>query len=240
MYEIDSFVRKRIIELIYENKIKSVHVEGILVNKSNIDEYRLKLLYKPIQLSKKYLELFIKTNAVDYVYRTFIKDPKQYVVIIGDSKIIDFDLSPHAKKQFVRRLLYVTTDEFVSFVLNHSVMEAFEENKDIWLNILKRNIYDELIIAETMIDIIKTSSVLQPKSINRPRDKREIAKRQEKHDGITNRFVSHPFLFIIHDNVLRTVELYSATADVRTANAVTSQNRRWFAWFNSNFPQEAI
>lgn len=235
LQEIDSFVRRKIIELIYEGKIKTVHVDDVLVNRQNIDEYRLKLLYRPLQLSRKYLEYFVSSNTVDHVYRSYIKDPKEHVVIINETKIIDFDLPPHAKKQFVRRLIYCITDEFLAFSVNISIKNIFKDDKEFWLDVVKNSNYHHPRVLETMIDLIKQSVVLQPKHITRGRDRREIEKRHNKYQGVNNRLVIHPFAFIIHDGVLKTVELYSSTADVRMGNAVTSNTRRWWEWFRANY-----
>ncbi len=232
--EIDSFVRRKIIELVDQGKIKTVHVDGIQVNKQNLAEHRLKILYKDLQLSRKYLELFIQDNVVDHVYRRYIKDPKEYIVIVGTNKIIDFDLSKHAVKQFVRRLIVATQDSYISFAINYNITKAFNDNIDQWIEICEKHDYNNPLVIDAMIDFLKQSTVLQPKSISRDRDKREFEKRDQKHEGVTNRLVSHPFAFVINDGVLKTVELFSSTADVRTANAVTSNNGRWWSWF-SNF-----
>lgn len=214
-------------------KIKTFHlVDGdtnILVDYKNIDEYSIDSLkeYK-ILLANKYSKVFLKSNIdskeqiVEYIAKNCneFNLTKHKFKIKSNDKFFYFDISDHAKFQFLKRyILFLNEygDEvkiFKDVEKRNLIFNYIEQLKNKKTEVLNSIAFEELII-----ELMEDSKHLNNSNMGRKRDIKMFNRRDQKHNS-TTRFHSHPFLFILdnNENLLITVELYSASFPVRFLN----------------------
>lgn len=216
---------KKIILLVKELKIKSLwfekNNEKILIDYKNVSQYDL--LQGKISLSKKNLKFFNK-EEMNFIIDNFINEEGKYKIILRNGNVIFIDyLTQHSREQFIKRyrLCFLKYKENIKS-LN---LETFQEIDKIYQKIKKNNkllFSERKYIDNLILKFLNKSKTLTDKKVGRIRDKKELNKRDTRYKGLTLRLHSYPFLFIISEKKLKTIELYSSNLNLKPLNDITS------------------
>ena len=233
-----------IIDKLLNGEINVVHIDGKQYEATKIDEIDdLIENGRQIKLARKYLSDLAKTYGAEIVYKKFCLGANKDNVIVSNEKLFDFNISYHAKYQFLKRFVYVYHYPVLREVVGDKMNGIFEKK---WDGVLQRvlkygegmAIVDEF-VDSLIIKFIKDSKGLTDDQIGRRRDRRAFDSRSLKYKT-TSQLSCHPFLFIFQDNVLMTVELYSRAIDCRRANAITRDETEFKKWFVDNVNMEHV
>lgn len=224
----------KLTNLTKEGKIKSFLKNNLIVDITNIN----KIKYKEddiIKISNKYIHLF-----KDYSFeelKPFLNHSNNFNLITHKEKYITFNLSNHACEQLLKRMIYIYV-KGNKFEWSVRMQNIYNTYLDIIVNILKnKEIEFDLINNRYVIEIIESllngSEVFTLDKSGRHRDKKSFIRRDNL-NGKAVRYFNHPFMFIVQDDYLKTVELYSSSEDCRHLNKETT-GKEFYSWFNKKF-----
>ncbi len=218
-------------DLILNIDIKSCYIDDKLIDYKSINDYTLEelntfLLDDKIKLSKKYIPLlYNKKINLDLCVK--FTDKVQNVYLVNKNKFIDFNITHHSAEQLVKRMIYIYLHSEKIDLSKHT-LNVYNKYLDDLIEMLLNEDIDETklgnndIIKEIVLQLLKDSEYQDVSSITRTRDRLAFTRRDRIHKN-TNRYISYPFLFIMQDQVLKTVELYGKKQfDARYYNKVTS------------------
>ena len=213
-------ITKTIIELTKACKIKSFTYNGevrdfINCTKNMIEPYDIKV-------SNKYIPLLAKQYELEDL-KPFTTQNNNFHVIKGD-KFITFEVSHHSALQFLKRFVYIYLYTQTKFALSAGMEKLFANNIDEAITMLIDETFHDIgsnqFIHYLIAEFIKGSKNFDVENVGRRRDTLAFNHRNEQYDK-TTRYFNHPFLFVIDNNTLKTVELYSASLDCRDLNKFT-------------------
>lgn len=206
------------------NKIKSININNKIMDFRSIKKYT----YNPkdkIILSKKYLNLKLFTfEECKLIYENFINtEHKKNKICIKKGKIFDFNISKHAREQFVKRFILLIKHKDCHFNLSNELLNIGHNNLKRFISMYKNNTINNeeniKFIDNLIINIIKNSELISFKNINHPIDKSKFRQRINKRNVDTFLFFNSPFLFIFtNNNLIVTIELYSQSYYYRDLN----------------------
>jgi len=206
-------------------KITSVKLDGVEHSRATEDEI---MNAKTLTISKKHLDLFVDSSLVDVVHQNFVEHARDILVVNSKGKIKDYSISTHAKRQFMRRYYIVNLDSLMSVHLSENIKKSFEMLQGEIADILFKQDWDNPLIVDLIVSFLKTATTRQ--TISSARDQRELARRGNRYANSTYSF-SHPFMFVIVDGTIATIELSSQSLDCRNSNKIATSNDRWEKFF---------
>lgn len=222
-----------IVTLTKQIKIKSFSFNDIVIDFQNIHEYEDKLYDKDsvIKVSNKYIPL-LKYKFNDL--KEFMTSDHNFHMINNKEKHLSFNITNHASIQLLRRMLYIYIKSD-KFEWSSTMKTFFIEHLDDIIALLKesKNIKDfstNEFLSSTIELLLYNATVFNPDNVGRDRDRLAFARRDKKNQG-TIRYFNHPFMFIVQEGILKTVELYSSSEDCRHFNKETSDDRTFNRWF---------
>lgn len=206
--------------------ISSVSIDGDVVDFRSIKNYSIKSLSEAnIVISNKYVNVLVKKGAcIEDVVKLLHKTPHCYV-LTNKGKFLSFDVTHHSALSLINRFLYVYIMEDIKFEKGVDLESIYEEYFNDMVDVITGDISDignNSRVHDLIRDIMKSSFNHKLENVGRVRDSLAFLKRNKKHQNC-NRYFSHPFLFIIQDNILQTVELYSSCQDFRHLNKLTKK-----------------
>lgn len=213
-----------IYKLVKDGRIKSITVDNSVFDYSNIPEDGWKY---NVYISKKYIPMLKQYNISDL--NQFLNSSTYNVQLINnDDKFIAFYTTFHAKKQFIKRFIYLYLMTDRPFEFNQTMNNILEKYFNKFISIVK---YNNLISTDTEVDsciedIVLNSVVFKPEKTGRLRDKIAFTRRHNDLSG--SKYFAHPFLFIVNEEHLVTVELYSSSFDFRKINKFTGDDRAFY------------
>lgn len=227
-------ILEKISKLTKECKIKSFIKNDLVVDFTNINKIEFKE-DDIIKISNKYIYLLKEFSFEDL--KPFLNHSNNFNFITYKNKYITFNLSNHACEQLLKRMIYIYV-KGNKFEWSVRMQNIYNNYLDIIVNILKnKETYFDLINNEHVIKIVKAllngSEVFTLEKSGRYRDKKSFIRRDNL-NGKAVRYFNHPFMFIVQDDYLKTVELYSSSEDCRHLNKVTS-GKEFYSWFNKKF-----
>lgn len=220
----------KIIELTEYGKIKSFQSNGKLYDILNIKSFNKT---DNIALSNKYIHLLKEFNMDDL--KEVFTHNNDFNLVTSTDKYITFKLTHHACEQLLKRMIYIYV-ESIKFEWSVRMKTIFNDSFDNIIDLLKNNTQD-LNTNPFVINLIKSllnnSEVFTLDKSGRHRDVKSFIRR-DKENGKTLRYFNHPFLFIIHEDFLKTVELYSSSEDCRHLNKFTGSTK-FCGWLYNKF-----
>lgn len=230
---------EKIKELTKQIKIKSVNVNDKVLDFRNIDKIHSSDV---ISISNKYIPLLSEFDMNEL--KDFFTHDNNFSVITNSGKYVTFNLTHHAVEQFIKRFIYIylTNDKFeFSTEMNIIYSEYFDYILNV-LHTLNEDVYlneDEKLINLIKLVINNSEFFDYEKSTGRWRDKLAFIRRETEMIN-TIRYFNHPFMFIIQDNICKTVELYSSSQDCRHLNKFTGDTKRFTSWLRKKFKKEEV
>lgn len=236
-----------IIELVQKGKIKSINCNNEIIDITNIRTKKDLLLEGDVKVSNKFIPLL----NYDFKYlKEFLTHTNNYNLITNKGKYLTFNITYHAVEQICKRLLYIYVIN-TKFQFSLKLTTWFENNLDKLVDKIKNFKEDkeidyftsEVCNIESEFDsftyelldlLLYDSSLLITENSIRMRDRLSF-KRRDKERGKCDRYLLHPFLFVIQDGVLKTVELYSPSIDCRHLNKFTSDYKKYNKWLYETF-----
>lgn len=225
---------EKLIDFVSRVKINSFKIieeneEDVIVDIRNIKHYTKDILLdKNIIVSTKVIKIFNKENIenkkeiIDYINRECSNEDKskyKYNTTIANGKQFFFNISNHARLQFVKRY-FLFKREFGSCVKLFQDVELLKVINSTIQDIKKTgNIKDIEKIDQIILSLISKSSHLNDKNMGRSSDVVKFKNRDKKHPPST-RFHIHPFLFILDSDsgIITTTELYSSSFQLKFIN----------------------
>jgi len=218
-------------ELIYKlhksRKIGVVNIDGINYEKATLEQIQA----GEVKISKKYLDLFVESGLVYAIHTNFVESPRTHLIITDKGKIKDFNISIHAMRQFLRRYYICNNDEKMKIHLSSVIKNGFDLMKNDITDIIFKNDYMNPDAIDLFISFLKNATTNQ--TISSARDQRELKRRSNRYENSTYMF-SHPFMFVVVDGTIATVELSSQSFDCRNSNKIASTELRWNEYFSKN------
>lgn len=222
-------ILQRIIELTKSLKIKSINVNGKIVDFRNVHTISTK---DKIQVANKYINLLSEFNML--YLKEFFSHENNFNIITANNKYVTFNLTHHAVEQFIKRFIYIYLNndkfEFSTFMktiynnyLDYTIDTILNLNEDTYLN------EDDTLIELIKLIIGKSEVFNHEKSTGRWRDKLAFSRRENEMTN-TIRYFNHPFMFVVQDNICKTVELYSSSQDCRHLNKFSSDTKQFTIW----------
>ena len=216
---------KEIVKLTKNAKIKSFQADGVVYNFQNIQDYKF-YEDKQIKISNKYIPLLCVDFELDYVLFSLELPRKDINIITNDLKFLSLDVTIHALRRFIKRFIYIYLDEQSKFEFNKSIkaifLKHFNEILKLYLETPLYEIKEDYHTIEVMKDILKMCKPFNPLvNSGRHRDIWNFKVRMHEHKN-TQMYFMHPFLFIVENGNIITVELYSAVMPMNRANKLTS------------------
>jgi len=218
-------------------KVLSIDIKSISIykdNKNTVHDYRtinkINFDLDDISISSKYVVQLVQSgfNIDDVVL--LLKEKPEFYFITKQNKFFSCTLSNHAVIQFLKRFsyIYIINDKF-EFGKHYEEIykDYFNKVNDILINKDWKDVKSNPVVLDLLYVVMKDIEYHNITSTGRPRDLRAFKERETQHKS-TNRYFSHPFLFIVEDNVMRTVELYSSSLDCRHINK--ESNKRDFIY----------
>lgn len=234
-------VIQKIIDLTKTGKIKSFHYNNEYV----VDLLNIKLFNlfdgKDIKISKKYVPL-LKEFSIEEI-RPFLLQEHNFN-LITNNKFITFNISAHSAEQFLKRMLFIYI-ESEKFEFSIKMQKVYANYIDKIIDLLKQ-IHSKQISIETLVKepvvhellkiMLSNAESIDTSNLGRRRDKRALNYRNQRYKkfGTTIRYFNHPFMFVVQEDILKTVELYSSSEDCRHLNKITSTNE-FYKWFQERF-----
>ena len=181
--------------------------------KNNLKNFKFSLNSKnEKKFFKKYKKLF--TNGELEEFFIFEKIKSKYQVILENGRVIGINITTHAYKRFVSRLL------IFYLIYGHRKYDVSEELKNDAKNIVNMikkgnlNLHTDE-ITKIILKYLEKAKPFKEKTLYRLRDKINHNRRKKRYEDekVTLKLISHPFLFIINieKGILKTVELYSSS-----------------------------
>lgn len=234
--EIKQIIFNKIYDYVKNGKIKSITINNKIYDLLNIKEYIYNKDDK-IQVSNKYIHLLKEFSFIEL--KSFLNHSNNFNMITYKDRYITFKLSNHACEQLLKRMIYIYV-KGNKFEWSVRMQELYNKYFDIILEILKNYLNNQdtdLVNNKDINDILSLilngSEVFTVDKTGRFRDKKSFIRRDNK-KGKALRYFNHPFMFVIHDDYLKTVELYSSSEDCRHLNKDTS-GKEFYNWFNKKF-----
>lgn len=219
----------KIMKLTESIKIKSFKI--VLNEKeTTIDYSNIKTFIKEIKdtnnkiiISKKYFKLFDNKEQL-LLIENCLSDDFKYKIFTNNEKLILLNsISVHSMEQYIKRSLLfykkygsekdLSSREFIELKKIYNDSNKLSK-KDVLLD-------NKIYLENLILNKLKSTKVLHETNMGRERDKKEFAKRDNKYKE-SLRLLNHPFLFIINDRNLVTIELFSSSFNVRFLNKKTS------------------
>jgi len=219
----------KIKELVKSLKIKSINVNGKIVDFKNIEQVSIN---DKIQVSNKYIHLLSEYN-IDML-KDFFSHDNNFNIFLKTNKYVTFNLTHHAVEQFIKRFIYIYLNndkfEFSSYMkrvysdnLDYTIDTIINLNEDVYLN-------EDTNLINLIKMVISDSEVFNyEKNTGRWRDKLAFTRRETEMSN-TIRYFNHPFMFVVQDTICKTVELYSSSQDCRHLNKFTSDTKKFTIW----------
>ena len=226
-------------DLVKSLKIHSCHIDDKLVDYKTIDDYTLNELDKlyednKIQVARKYLNELNKQDIDMDIIVKFNNTIGNIYFINQDGKFIDIKVSSHAVEQLFKRMLYIYIVQD-KFEFNYDTNYIYKNHINDMIDLCRESLTSETDLSNNVLahkiikKLLNRASIFIPANAKRYRDKQSFIRR-DKQQGDTVRYLVHPFLFVVQDNILKTVELYSNNIDTRHLNKFTNTDeyKEWF------------
>ena len=217
--------RKMISDWHTYGKIGTVKIDGKDRDRASETEI---MSAKDLKISKKYLDLFVASGLVDVVHREFTEAPRDILVLTSKGKLKDYNISNHALRQFLRRYFICNLDDKMKVHLSAQIKTSFEMIRNEIADILFKQDYADASVMDLFVTFLRSATTQQ--TISSARDQRELARRSKRYENSVYLF-SHPFMFVVVDGTITTVELSSQSFDCRNSNKIASSDERWRKFF---------
>ena len=219
-------------KLVKDLKIANIHIKDTLVDYKTIDNYSIADLEELVNsnelyIAKKYIPLLVQ-NGIDLDLAVLFLDKVGTVYLIRNNKFIEFNVTHHSTEQLIKRMIYIYINSNEYFEINKSLHKIYLEHFNYLVQVFLSNDYkdigNDVVLHDIIKALLKDSDYHDSESASKLRDKKAFRYRDRKYKN-TNRYYSFPFLFIIEDSLLKTVELYFGdNGDARAINKLTSGN----------------
>lgn len=221
---------EEIIKCTKDLRIKSFHADNEVQDFQNIQKADY-YLDKKIQISNKYIPILCETFELDFVLNNVVNKNKDFQLITNDLKFLSLNITYHAIKRFIKRYLYIYLNEQNNFEFSIEMQKIMNKNFDyilsLYLDTNLSEINKDVTIIKMVGSILKNVKVFNPdKNSGRYRDIWNFKMRINENKNTQMYFV-HPFLFIVEDSAIKTIELYSSSYSMRNANKITGTDRQF-------------
>ena len=228
---------KEVINLTYSGKIKSFHIDETLVDlrgvKSLVPE---ELLDKKLMISNKYIPLLCENFEIQTVVQHLCNDAKDVTVLTSEGKFLNLSVTNHSNQQLLKRFIYIYLVNADKFEFGIRMNEIFTKYFDYCITLILNNEIKSIKKDDTQLinltkELLRMSRAFTSKNTGRHKDQWNLNVRESIHD-VTTRYFVHPFLFIVEDGHLKTVELYSSSVDMYNYNKFTNLNNKFVEFVN--------
>jgi hypothetical protein len=228
-------VIKEILYLSKELKIKSFHADDKVYDFRTNKEPEF-FINKKVWVANKYIHLLCETFTLDFILEHLEMQKKDINVISNDLKFISLDCTIHAMRRFLKRFIYIYLDEQNNFEFSSKLKSLLNDNFDyvlhLYMNNSLSNIKKDYYIIEIIKEILILSKTFNPdKNTGRLKDQWNFKLRNQEHSN-TQMYFTHPFLFIVEDGHIKTIELYSPSLSLSEANKMTSIEKMFRNFLN--------
>ena len=208
-------------------QIKSININNDIVDITNISNYTIQdLITSRIIVSNRYVEYLVNNGIVLSKVLTVLDNTNPHCyVLTNKGKYLSFNVTHHSAVALVKRFIYIYLISDLKFELGKKIEFIYETYFNDMCDILElneRNIGNNPIIHNLIKDILLYTNIHKLENTGRIRDEVAFTNRNNSHNSC-NRYFTHPFLFIIENNILQTVELYSSSQDFRGLNKFTKE-----------------
>ena len=225
------FLNKRLVEflisLVKRGEISSISVNDKIIDITNYNTIPIiELIQSKIRVSKKYIHKLVTDEfTLDKVVESFLEEPPHCYLLTENNKFRSFNVTHHSAKALLYRFIYVYLIDDLKFELGKLEL-IYSKYLNTMCDILENEDLDKLgnnkVIHSLIKELMVKSSLHTIKNSGRIRDIKAFNRRNNQYDN-SNRYFVHPYLFIIEDDILKTVELYSSSFDFRHYNKETKE-----------------
>lgn len=228
-------ILKELIKLTKDSKIKSFHADNIVYDFQNLEDVDF-YKNKQIQISNKFIPILCKTFELEFIIENLELEVNELTLITNDLKYISIDCTAHAFRRFIKRFIYIYLDEQNKVEFNVELKKILNNNFNYVLNLyLSKSLYKintDYNIIEVLKKLLKMSRPFNPeKHTGSHKDQWNFRLRKSEHRN-TQMYITHPFLFIVEDSKIRTIELYSPSLSYSKANKMTSIDKMFRRYLN--------
>lgn len=219
---------KEILRLTKNTKIKSFQYQNVIYDFRNLEEPMFYLEDK-IKISNKYIPLICEDFDLEFVLKNINITEKDICIITNENKFININVTIHANRRFLKRFIYAYLDEQNNFDFSISMKAIFHNHfnnlLDIYINNSLSDIKKDSIIINVIKELLKDSKPFNPLTQSiRHKDMWNFKMRLKEHKN-TQMYLNHPFLFIVEDANIITVELYSPSLSMYHPNKLTAREK---------------
>lgn len=222
-----------LLELIDSHRIKSFRSnDNIIDNSINIES----IINTEIRVSNSIVPILCEKFDISFVGK-FLNEKYDITVINDKGKFIGIQVTNHSILQLIKRVILIYLEES-RFEFNNEIHSVIANNFNNYIDIMISTNWKEEDLLKPQVKelievLLKHSKYFDVSTATRKRDLLAFSKRDSTHNKCS-RYFSHPFLFIVEDNVLKTVELYSDSFDCRHLNKLTSNNKTFIDYLMDN------
>jgi len=229
--ETKRIIYEDIYALVLNKSISSISIDSINYTYKDIpkDGYLGNVI-----IAKKYISLLQHFNLKDLKEFLAVKD-YNIMLITKKNKFIGIHVTHHSAYNFIKRFIYTYLLDTNAFEFSSDSNKKFLIYFNEFCNLYKSGnklLGDNKIIIECMEALLFNSVFFDYNSTGRLRDKLAFKERDQIRKD-TIRYISHPFLFVVADEVLKTVELYSSCYDFRFVNGFIKDESGYDKWFKT-------
>lgn len=219
---------KEILFQVKSSKIKSFQADGKVLDISNIrDLQSTDLIQSKILLSNKFIPLICENFDLEEVLSVLSIEKKDIAIITHDNRFMNINVTFHSTQQLIKRFIYIYINNQNKFEFGLQMNELYSKYFSYCINLVLNNKIDDIkkdeVILELITRILKMTKPFSKSNLGRHKDVWNFELRERIHESALKYFC-HPFLFIIEDGFIKTIELYSSSVSMHRANKFTSDN----------------
>ncbi len=230
-------VREKIVDTIIKHtqnmNIKSFSYENEVIDFMSLRKTKIDFK-KNIKISNKYIALLCQDYEMNDL-KDFMNHNNDFNIITNTNKYVTFQTTSHANIAFLKRLVYIYMHRDIKFEFSNAVCDLISTNIneciDILINQDWRDVNNDF-ISGLMSHFLISSRVFTFKEVCRKRDLLAFEHRNKLYEN-TTRYFNHPIMFVVENGILKTVELYSSTQDMRHLNKFTSNDEKFNKWLKN-------
>ena len=220
-----------LVSLVKAGTVKSFQVDSTVYDFQNIKKFNIEEnMSKVITLSNKYIPELSRNFDLNQILIITGKQVKDINILNSEGKFISLNVTFHSMQQLLKRFIYIYTINQDKFEFGYVMNSLYKKYFDYCMNLVITTDINEVKKDETLIslttELLRLSKTFTKKNSGRHRDHWNFDLRQQIHDNTVMHFI-HPFLFIIEDGFIKTIELYSSSIDTHGMNKFTSNSKKY-------------
>lgn len=229
-------------ELLFQTRngsIKSFHADDKVYDITNTRTLQPEdLINCKLLLSNKFIPLMCDNFDLKEVTSVLCPEQRDIQLITEDLRFMNLNVTFHAVHQLLKRFVYIYMNNQNKFEFGIQMNQLYTKYFDYCINLILTNDLDLIKKDETVIKLIslllRLSKPFSKSNAGRHKDVWNFELRERIHENDQKYFI-HPFLFIVEDGFIKTVELYSSSLSMHNANKFTSDNKRFIGYLHKVF-----